>query len=246
MRKHLIWIFALTIACAEPKATSENPLEFSTKNFEKELCVDEECSKMSISYPFAHGNATADNINDHIQNQLMAYFQSDSVGSDLAQRADIFLNSYKVFKEDFPEAPGAWVVEVEADVSYESEVTISIFFTEYNFSGGAHPNSSHYYMNFDRETGEYLSLDRVILDRDKMLEMAELAFRKHHEVEEGVALKDDGRFFLPETGFFLPNAVGYSNDKFVLTYIPYEIGPYVLGYTELEFPMKDVKGIVRE
>ncbi|MEB2786326.1 DUF4163 domain-containing protein [Algoriphagus persicinus] len=113
----------------------------------------------------------------------MAYFQSDSVGSDLTQRADIFLNSYKEFKEDFPEAPGAWVVEVEAEVSYESEETISIFFTEYNFSGGAHPNSSRYYLSFDRNTGQYLRLDRVILDQNKMLALAELAFRNYHDVK---------------------------------------------------------------
>ncbi|WP_431012717.1 DUF3298 domain-containing protein, partial [Rahnella sp. PAMC25617] len=57
---------------------------------------------------------------------------------------------------------------------------------------------------------------------------------------------EEAGFFLPETGFFLPNAMGYENGKFMLIYIPYEIGPYVMGYTELEFELKDLEGTVRQ
>lgn len=39
--------------------------------------------------------------------------------------------------------------------------------------------------------------------------------------------------------------MGFEDGKFDLTYIPYEIGPYVLGYTELEFGLQDLEGIVR-
>jgi hypothetical protein len=39
--------------------------------------------------------------------------------------------------------------------------------------------------------------------------------------------------------------MGFSGDKFKLIYIPYEIGPYAMGYTELEFPLDELKGIVR-
>ena len=100
-------------------------------------------------------------------------------------------------------------------------------------------------MNFDKITGEYLNTGRVVLDSAKLLEIAEIAFRKHHQIPEGKSLEDQG-FFLPETGFFLPNAMGYKEDKFWLIYIPYEIGPYVMGYTELEFSPEELSGIVRK
>lgn len=245
MKYFLICILAFA-ACAQPKTKDENVLEFSTKTFEKEVCVEDDCSKVSISYPLASGNPVAQNINSEIEKQLLAYFQGDTVALDLEQSAAVFLNSYEEFKEEFPDAPGAWTEEINAQVSYESENTISIQFDEFNFSGGAHPNSSQYFLNFDRGTGLLLTKDQVIFDHDKMLMLAELAFRKFHKVEDSVALEEDGRFFLPETGFFLPNAIGYRKGKFVLSYIPYEIGPYVLGYTELEFAMKEVKGFVRE
>jgi hypothetical protein len=39
--------------------------------------------------------------------------------------------------------------------------------------------------------------------------------------------------------------MGFSGDKFRLIYIPYEIGPYAMGYTELDFSLVELKLIVR-
>ena len=100
-------------------------------------------------------------------------------------------------------------------------------------------------MNFDRNTGKFLSIHRLILNQDKMKEIAEKAFREFHEVDAEKSLEEDGRFFLPESGFFLPNAMGFKDGKFHLIYIPYEIGPYSMGYTELDFSLENLKGIVR-
>jgi hypothetical protein len=100
-------------------------------------------------------------------------------------------------------------------------------------------------MNFDRNTGEFLSIDQLIIDQTRLLDLAEKAFREFHEVDENMALEESGKFFLPETGFFLPNAMGFKDGKFHLIYIPYEIGSYAMGYTELGFFLEEVKGIVR-
>ncbi|WP_439488712.1 DUF4163 domain-containing protein [Algoriphagus sp.] len=247
--KYLVVIAALLCFACDKSETAEEQiveeLSFSTKTFSSERCVDDNCAKVELSWPVAENVPAASIINEEIDSQLLVYFQQDKTYTNLDSAAKDFLDSFEEFKTDFPDAPGGWSIEVKAEKSYESDSTLSFKFSEYNFSGGAHPNSSVYYMNFDKASGEYLSIDRVILDQEKMLEIAEIAFRKYHEVEEGVELKDDGRFFLPETGFFLPNAIGYESDTLHLTYIPYEIGPYVLGYTELEFPMQEVKGLVR-
>jgi hypothetical protein len=64
-------------------------------------------------------------------------------------------------------------------------------------------------------------------------------------LDEDITLAESGLFFLPETGFFLPNSMGFSGDKFRLIYIPYEIGPYAMGYTELDFSLVELKLIVR-
>lgn len=142
--------------------------------------------------------------------------------------------------------PGDWAIDVNAEVSFDSLNTLSIFFAEYNFSGGAHPNSSNYSMNFDRANGEFLSIDRLILDEVAMLALAEKAFQEFHEVDENTIIEANDRIFLPETGFFFPNAMGFKEDKFQLIYSPYEIGPYAMGYTELEFSLDELEGIVRK
>jgi len=100
-------------------------------------------------------------------------------------------------------------------------------------------------MNFDRGTGEYLSRDQLIIDQTRLLDVAEKAFREFHEIGKNMTLEESGKFFLPETGFFLPNAMGFKSGKFHLIYIPYEIGPYAMGYTELEISLEELKGIVR-
>jgi hypothetical protein len=43
----------------------------------------------------------------------------------------------------------------------------------------------------------------------------------------------------------LANAIGFKDNKFWVIYIPYEIGPYVLGYTELDFSREEVAKLVR-
>lgn len=243
--KYLIVIAALLFAgCGEPKQMGEQ-LRFSTETFSSQRCVDDNCAEVKLSWQVAENVPAASLINEEIRLRLLTYFQQDKTYVNLDSAANDYLDSYEHFKADFPDAPGGWSIEVNVKKTYESDSTLSFKFSGFDFSGGAHPNSSINYMNFDKQTGEYLSLDRVILDEDKMKELAEKAFREFHQVKEGVALKEDGRFFLPEIGFFLPNAIGYEGDKFRLTYIPYEIGPYVMGYTELEFELKDLEEIVR-
>lgn len=244
MKYLLVLATLFSFACSKPEKIEES-LTFSTKTFSSERCVDDNCATVEASWPVAE-NILADSlINEEIENQLLVYFHQDKDFDNLDSAARDFLDSFEDFRKDFPDAPGGWSIELNVEKSYESDSTLSFKFSEFNFSGGAHPNSSVYYMNFDKQTGEYLSLDRVVLDEQKMLELAEEKFRAYHEVEEGISLEEDGRFFLPETGFFLPNAIGYEDGKFMLTYIPYEIGPYVLGYTELEVDLKDLERIVR-
>lgn len=245
--KYLVGVVVLLfVACGGKTTESVASLGFVTKTFSTERCIDGSCGKVEVSYPVAENASIAAQVNESIMGQILLYFNHEKEFDKLDSAANDFLDSYEEFKTDFPEAPGEWSLALEVEVTYESDSTLSVKFSEFNYSGGAHPNSSVYYMNFDKQTGEHLSVDRVILDERKMMELAEAAFRKYHDVEEGVELKDDGRFFLPETGFFLPNAMGYEGGKFVMTYIPYEIGPYVLGYTELEFFPEQVKGIIRD
>ena len=242
------WIFGVFIlflvSCeggTRSEMGSEEALTFQQDSLIRKACVGEACARLRLIWPVAEGGYNAVKINEVIQDQLLGFMQvGEEPWTNLDSAATHFLTSFKEFKEEFPDSNGAWEIEVNGNLSYESDSTFSFFFEQYNYLGGAHPNSSVAFLNFERKSGEYLSTDRLLLDQAKVIMLAERKFRLYHQVEEGVNLQDDGRFFLPETGFFLANAMGFKEGKFWIIYVPYEIGPYALGYTELEFTREEL------
>lgn len=249
MRILVSFVLILLTSCTS-KPTSqeteiETPLSFRTETLEKESCVGENCAKLKLSWPVASGNDAADNINLAIEEKMSFMVQTGEDIAPLDSMIARYFRSFESFKKDIPDSYGGWEIEATAEVSYQSDSTLSIYFSQFSFLGGAHPNSMVSFLNFDPKTGDALSDDRLILNETEVFNLTEQKFTKYHEVENGVNLVDDGRFFLPETGFFLANAIGFKDDKFWVIYIPYEIGPYVLGYTELEFSKEELGQMVR-
>lgn len=245
MKQSWFIVFCILVGCSNPKGDS-GELNFSTKELSTEKCIDEKCAKVEISWPEANSTEVGQKINVSILSHLMAYFRQDTVFSDLQSAAEDFVKSYEEFNKDFPDSPGEWTVEIDAEKSYESDSLVSIKFSEFEFTGGAHPNSSVNFLTFNKSNGFLMGTDQLILDQDKFLQKTEQAFRDFHDVPDSVSLENDGRFFLPESGFFLPNAIGFEGDKLMLIYIPYEIGPYSLGYTNLEFELNELEGIIKK
>jgi hypothetical protein len=242
-------ILVVMISCAQKSGVEESvvdpTLSFRTETVVRESCVGENCAKLRLSWPVASGPAAADKINQYIRDQMSLFVQTGEDAALLDTMIVAYFRSFDEFKSEFPDSYGGWEIEVEAKVSYQSDKTLSIYFSQFSYLGGAHPNSAVSFLNIDPKSGEALSLDQLVLDENSLLKLSEQKFRAYHEVEEGLSLSEDGRFFLPETGFFLANAIGFKEGKFWVIYIPYEIGPYVMGSTELEFSKEELSGVVR-
>ncbi|GMQ29214.1 DUF4163 domain-containing protein [Algoriphagus confluentis] len=222
------------------------PLKFEKDSLIREQCADESCAQIRLVWPVAKGGDQADMINSQIREtvkNLMQYGEKDS--PDLEAGVDQFFEEFLSFRSEFPESAQEWEIQVEGEVSYSSDQTLSIFFSQYTYLGGAHPNSMVYFLNLDYTSGKALESNQLVLNEKELLKLTEHKFREYHEVEEGVSLEESGKFFLPETGFFLANAMGFQEDRFKVIYIPYEIGSYAMGYTELEFSREELKEIVR-
>lgn len=242
-------ILVVMISCAQKSGVEESvvdpTLSFRTETVVRESCVGENCAKLRLSWPVASGPAAADKINQYIRDQMSLFVQTGEDAALLDTMIVAYFRSFDEFKSEFPDSYGGWEIEVEAKVSYQSDRTLSIYFSQFSYLGGAHPNSAVSFLNIDPKSGEALSLDQLVLDENSLLKLSEQKFRAYHEVEEGLSLSEDGRFFLPETGFFLANAIGFKEGKFWVIYIPYEIGPYVMGSTELDFSKEELSGVVR-
>lgn len=246
----LAFILFISLASCNPKnqtkeIESESSITFRTETLEKESCVGENCAKLSLSWPVASGGAAAEKVNQAIEEKMAFLMQTGEDIAPLDTMISKYFRSFESFKEEMPDSFGGWEINASAEVSYVSDSTLSIYFTQFSFLGGAHPNSMVSFLNFDPKTGNTLSDDQVILDKTTFFKLSEKKFRAFHEVLEGVDLADDGRFFLPETGFFLANAIGFKENKFWVIYVPYEIGPYAMGYTELDFSTEELPKQVR-
>ncbi len=256
MRNLILFLLVAAFACTQTSETStivpgdsvalqEDPLTFKADSLVKEVCVDENCAKLRLVWPEASGSEAAEKINAAVRDQLALLVQTGEEAVPLDTLVSRFFRSFKEFKSEFPESGGGWEIDAEGQVSYESDSTLSIHFTQFNFMGGAHPNSSVSFLNFDRQSGEVIGDDRLVKDDSLLFQKVEQKFREFHDVAEGVSLEDDGRFFIPETGFFVAGARGLKDGKFWVVYQPYEISPFVLGYTELEFTRDEIGDLVR-
>lgn len=248
--RYLILLFFLAAISCTPKSPNSEPIAdakmvFETDSLQKETCVGEACAKLRLSWPVATGPKYAEKFNEAIQGQMAFLVQTGESVAPLDTLINSYFRSFEDFKSEFPDSYGGWEIEAKGEIAYQSDSTLSIYFTQFSFLGGAHPNSVVSFLNFDPRNGEVLSQDRLILDEAKLFNLTEKKFREFHEVAEGVSIRDDGRFFLPETGFFLANAMGFKDGKFWVIYAPYEIGPYVMGYTELEFTKEELGNLVR-
>src|SRR5690554_1101582 len=236
--------YCLTACNNSVETDKETTLSYHIESESREKCVGEACAKVEWEYPFFCGNdGLSAGINWQIQEHLKYHLMTDDYGfDDLSAGIDLFFEGYERFRNDFPDAVQQWTIDIEGDVTFLSDQLVSIRFVNFSYTGGAHPNTVVAYLNLDlSDSVSIIPYESLILDRDRLLELTEKKFRQYHEVDPGVSLEDDGRFFLDKGTFFLPVTAGYDNDEFVLYYNNYEIAPYVMGGTEIRFPLDDLK-----
>jgi len=244
--KTLLLLFSATFLFSSKLiAQKKSELRFSNKEFSKEMCVGESCAVVFLNWPKAdEKNIIAVNINQVIESELLAMIGGDSLSQSLDDGARQFLDSFEEVIQEYPDSPGGWSIEIDAQITNETDRMITLLLNGYSYGGGAHPNSSQYFLNFDKLTGDLLTHDQLITDSVRLLAKVEAAFRTFHQISAEEKLEDHG-FFIPESGFFLPSTLGFQDGDFVLIYNPYEIGPYVMGSTELRFTRAELGGIVR-
>lgn len=241
----LFFSFILFFISCSPKDI-KSKLIIEKKEFSKERCLGDSCAEVFFSWPTIIDGYQKEKINKEILNKLAAYTsldESPNKGLDLGVEA--FFEEFMDFKNEFPDASAGWSIEVQAEISFDSLGILSIIFQEYNYMGGAHPNSSQTFLNFDKLTGNTLSNQEIVLEEALLLKLVEDDFRSFYEIEENVDIREDDRFFIPESGLPLAQAIGYAGENLKLIYNPYEIAPYVMGSTYIEIPLKDLEGIVK-
>lgn len=234
-------------ASAEPEANAviTRVIDTSEGNCDDSLG----CVTIDISYDVltsSHDSPARKTINARIEELAL---MSGVDTSDTTVDRDIVTStfaSYRQLREDFPEYHLPWELTRSVRLVTERCGLLSYRYENFEFTGGAHPNSEERLINFISATGDLLSLDSLLIPngRESLDEIGERYFRR--------ARKFDPDSTLGSAGFWFDLEMFHLNDNFLvedsgLTFVfnRYEIAPYVYGATELFFPFDSIRQLVR-
>lgn len=239
-------ITALLVSCKNEITQTEFE-DFAVEQISEKDCLTEEenCAFISIHTPLAkpntaHSSIINNKIEDHI-NGLIDY-QDGQRFETLEALAQRFIDDYETSATEFPEYNIPWEASVEGKLILQSSEIISLEYQLALFKGGAHGYSSVSYLNFDPLTGEQLSHQDIFTSEFKSY--AEDLFRKKNNIPLGQAINSTG-FFFENDKFQLPRNVGFSKNKIVLRYNPYEVASFAEGGIDLEIPMSDARPFIK-
>lgn len=244
MKKYFLFVCITFLFFSCKKEIS---LEILSENFTETqlaICNNEPCSKIAIDYVLVSGEAEiSDKINNSIKKSII---KTLFLGEDENPSAQTIEDASKQFIVAYRDHKN----EYEYETSYEAEITVteifqhknvlSLEFQSYLFTGGAHGYGSTHFKNFDKQTGEEISVESSFKDYDAFLKFAEAAFRKEQKIENGVSINNTGFLFENDT-FWLPKSMGITEKEMVFMYNPYDIASYAEGPIVFTIPLKSVK-----
>jgi len=252
----LFSLVALSISCGEKGKSSLNEnLTYEMIKYHKvssgcDITKNENCAEIKIEFPKVTF-PTNIIVEEKINNSITELFSQDILGSTESSDFEVLMNGFiqdhELFKEEFPDVSQSWTVERTGEVKLNKANIFSIDYTEYAFTGGAHPNTFVSFKNFNLNSGEEITFEELFtLEKQRELtKIAEQEFRKLKQMSP-----DDD---LGSAGFWFENNEFSLNDNFLITekglvfyYNNYEITAYAFGPTELEIPYTKIKMLIDE
>lgn len=198
---------------------------------------------VQFTYPVYNGTEefaeTAALLNNLIRGAL---FGSDEGGETIFNG----LRETAAEMEDSSYFMGPWFYGVDITPEFMEGDISSFLYVQYEYLGGAHPNSVMGGINLNIRTGSEITEEDIFLPaaKDQLNKMGEQIVRKEREIPEGTSLSDYGYWF-DEDKFVLNSNFLISGDGIKYIFNAYEVGPYALGVTEVLFPWSDIVTLVK-
>ncbi len=172
-------------------------------------------------------------INHWVRARILPTLGDQGPAESVEAMVEDFLAENQAFREEFPDAPGSWAVERKVTLAFQHPKVLTLTASDYSYTGGAHPLMVELLASFDLEQGRPLMLSDLLRPgyREPLTALVEAELKRVRGLDPETNLVDEG-FFLEE-GFRLTDNFGVLADCLRFYYNPYEIGPYVLGPTDL-------------
>jgi hypothetical protein len=207
------------------------------------------CAKIKIEYIQLKNLpdlSAMEKINSKIQKELLRPIGREKNNTNFEELMQNFLDEYKNFKKEFPEAQQEWEIERKAVNNFNDDKILSCTFSEHSYLGGAHPNTFLTLTNFNLKSGEIINLPDILIDEylDELNDIAEPIFRKEKELTAEENLTEAG-FWFDDDKFRVNNNFTIGKDGLTFFYNSYEITAYAYGPTELFVRYKSIKKLIK-
>ena len=171
---------------------------------------------------------------------MVAYAEEPDNMPLLEEAIQGFFNLHDESVRDYPEGPAYFIAEVKDTVLLNDGTHLTLQLDGYSYSGGAHPNPSSSVATWEAATGKRVKLEDVVTDLTALQKIAEQKFRQ----EQAEAFQQ-GFEFDESFPFKLADNTGLLKDGIYFCYVPYEVGPYAMGYTQFVIPFDEIRQIMK-
>jgi len=211
----------------------------------------DKCSYIRLRYIEATNGKAKDKINSLVQKELLfAYEMPDQHYKNTDEMMAGFLKDYEAESKRLPKLEQNWALDANLELNTETNNIICIVYDVYSYTGGAHPNIFTTFFNFDKETGDTISLSNIFKPgfEPKLNALIDKKYREINDLKPGDNLVNKGGLF--------ENSIKY-NYNFAITkdsvtntmgleflYNEYEIASYAAGPIEIEFTRAELEDIL--
>ena len=257
--KILALLFAFLWLLTGCKEGDDKEVWFETVTVEKTVdLTDEDLSpKCSVSLKVQSANQkkgeAAKQINEYLVERLFNT-QDVSIEAAAKQFAENYVTNYKttllaLYNQDKADSTKRAWYDYHYIISTESHPgkknTIVYLATIDYYEGAAHGINQLLTMNFDKETGQHLTLSDIFATGYEQQLTAVLlkALKEKTGSSDLAELKEKG--YLNAMDMFPTENFILGEETITFMYNPYEIAPYNMGSTELIIPYTDVEKILK-
>lgn len=186
---------------------------------------------IEITYPKIHGL-----LNKTVEEKINSFLEEEFFIS--IEWFDEFVAALDSFPTLEYERGMFFSFETGFDIKLLNEKVLSLALNHYEFTGGAHGNFFAMGYTFDLNTGDLLTLDKIIR-QGALPDITKICEQRILEMFEAESLSDAGMFedyidLTIDQDFFL------LSDALVFQFDPYEIAPYSMGNIEVVIPFESI------
>ena len=202
------------------------------------------CVDVKINYPKLANNDYP-NLTESVKDYVLQ-FTADFIATEkplnqdnLKEYITLSINEQvKMVQESDETYEPIFQLQINIEPVYSNE-KITTLHSRYNsYMGGAHPNHGAGYIILENASGKILNENIVAKDMEmKQLMLNELKARQNAPNQD---ISEIG-YLVTDLEFAVSDNIGVSKDSLFVTYSPYEIAPYSMGFQNFAYAKEEVR-----